>query len=131
MRISCLLSLVATLAIFGCSKKEEMAPPAPAPKSAGVSVDGAAPPPDAPPPPAPTQTDAADPGAEAPVKMGKLTPELVRLKQLCEKYFNDYGRFPNRWEDLINARYISKIPTEPDGKPMDYVRFTQITSNPE
>jgi hypothetical protein len=130
MRITILICCCAGLLISGCKKKETPAPAPSAPKAPGVSVD--APTADAAPPPpvvaqAPETTDAApDPNA----KPTSVPPELMKLKRLCEKYFDDYGRFPARWDDLINAKYIQKVPTGADGKPLDYVEFTRITANP-
>jgi len=132
MRNTILICLAMAPGIVGCSKKEESAPP-PAPKSQGVSIDSQAPAtPEAPPPPPvaaqPEATDSAN--ADSIPKSAKVSPELMKLKKLCEKYFDDFGRFPSRWEDLINAKYIPRVPTGPDGKPLDYVEFTQLTANP-
>src|SRR5438552_489385 len=97
-------TMASVLVVSGCHKKEESPAPAPAPTgNAGVSIDSTpAAAVEAPPPPPPIQAEqAAAPDADPNAKPMKLPPELLRLRQLCDKYFNQYGDFPRDWQAMI------------------------------
>ncbi|MBI3875952.1 MAG: hypothetical protein HY300_08345 [Verrucomicrobia bacterium] len=43
-----------------------------------------------------------------------------KLRAALAKYFNDNQHPAESWQDLLSGRYLTKIPTGPDGKPLDW-----------
>jgi hypothetical protein len=49
------------------------------------------------------------------------TDELLwTIEFFAEKYAAARGRFPGRLDDLVEARYLASVPTDPSGVPFEY-----------
>ena len=49
------------------------------------------------------------------------TDELLwTIEFFAEKYAAKYGRLPARLDDLVAARYLATVPTDPSGVPFEY-----------
>jgi general secretion pathway protein G len=46
-------------------------------------------------------------------KEAALQENLATLRQALDKYQDDTGKYPNTLEDLVNARYLRKVPMDP------------------
>src|SRR5688500_16698130 len=46
-------------------------------------------------------------------KEAALQENLATLRQALDKYQDDTGKYPNTVEDLVNARYLRKVPMDP------------------
>jgi len=118
-----LCALTVVFALHGCGKKPADAPAPATPKqSTGVSVETPA---DnaAPPPPAPSPDTTAAPVAAAPVDQS--IPVDPGLQAALAKFFNDNARPAQNWKELLDGRYITRIPQGADGKPLDWDKTMQ------
>jgi general secretion pathway protein G len=46
-------------------------------------------------------------------KEAALQENLATLRQALDKYQDDTGKYPSTLEDLVNARYLRKVPLDP------------------
>ena len=46
-------------------------------------------------------------------KEAALRENLSTLRHALDKYQDDTGKYPNSIEDLVNAKYLRKIPVDP------------------
>ena len=46
-------------------------------------------------------------------KEAALEQNLVTLRQALDQYQDDTGKYPNTLEDLVKAKYLRKVPTDP------------------
>jgi hypothetical protein len=115
LRIS-VAALLASL-LIACGEKEQPAPPPPKPKPAAEA--GEIPLPGAPvaKPAVPTVPAVAAPGLP---DRPKVDPAL---KAAVERYFNESGRAPESWQDLIKKKLITSVPVDQTGTPMDFKKF--------
>jgi general secretion pathway protein G len=52
-------------------------------------------------------------------KEAALQENLATLRQALDKYQDDTGRYPGSLEDLVNARYLRKVPLDPITESVD------------
>ena len=52
-------------------------------------------------------------------KEAALQENLATLRQALDKYQDDTGKYPNTLEDLVNARYLRKVPLDPVTESVD------------
>lgn len=115
-----LRSVVAAAAIagslIGCGKPETppVAPTAAAPAEQTLNLPGT--------PPAP-RAPAASAVPTAPAASAPRPPVDPATKLAIERYFNETGRAPQSWADLIAKKYLSAAPLDPTGKPVDFNKF--------
>ncbi|GAA6140409.1 prepilin-type N-terminal cleavage/methylation domain-containing protein [Hydrogenophaga sp. 5NK40-0174] len=57
---------------------------------------------------APKYVDRVDDAREA-----VLRQNLVGLRDAIDAYYRDHGRYPETLDDLVAAKYIRKLPTDP------------------
>ena len=112
------LTVFAALAgsLTGCGKPDVApVPPAPAaPAEQTLNLPGT--------PPAP-RAPAASAAPAAPGVLAPRPPVDPATKLAIERYFNETGRAPQSWADLIAKKYISAAPLDPTGKPVDFNKF--------
>lgn len=102
--------------VTGCGKPD-VAPVAPAPAAPAeqtLNLPGT--------PPAP-RAPAASAAPAAPAALAQRPPVDPATKLAIERYFNETGRAPQSWADLIAKKYISAAPLDPTGKPTDFNKF--------
>jgi len=46
-------------------------------------------------------------------KEAALEQNLTTLRQALDQYQDDTGKYPNTLEDLVSAKYLRKVPTDP------------------
>ena len=46
-------------------------------------------------------------------KEAALEQNLATLRQALDQYQDDTGKYPNSLEDLVNGKYLRKVPTDP------------------
>lgn len=73
-------------------------------------------------PPAP-RAPAASVVPTAPAASAPRPPVDPATKLAIERYFNETGRAPQSWADLIAKKYIGAAPLDPTGKPVDFNKF--------
>jgi predicted small lipoprotein YifL len=114
-----LCAIFASLA--GCGRKASDLPPPAASGAKSVSVSAlanATPAAEAPVAVAPQDANAA--AAPAPAPVDADPPVDPGLRAALVKYFTDQMHPAESWQDLLSGRYISRIPTGADGKPLDW-----------
>jgi general secretion pathway protein G len=52
-------------------------------------------------------------------KEAALQENLATLRQALDKYQDDTGKYPGSLEDLVNARYLRKVPLDPITESVD------------
>lgn len=121
--ITAVVAITGAVCLTGCGKEETVV--VPPPKAAGAaggeqSVDsllgGSATPVRSAAPPAPTGAGAVVPGAT------KVKVDPV-LKAAIERYFENSGRAPEAWADLVKKQLIPAVPLDASGKPLDFRQF--------
>lgn len=124
---SALLLVVLSATLTACKKNEQPAPEAAAAPQRTASIEAeaapAAPPPATPAPDAAAQA-ATPPPADVTDKMptapndSSLTKGAVheQLTLALHRYFENTSKMPQTFQDLVNAKYIDKMPTPPAGK---------------
>ena len=123
-RVAAVVAVAGVVCLAGCGKEETVV--VPPPKAVGgaageQSVDSllggpAAPVRSAAPPVLPTGAGAVVPG-EAKVKVDPV------LKAAIERYFENSGRAPEAWADLVKKQLIPAVPLDASGKPLDFRQF--------
>jgi hypothetical protein len=106
-------TLLASVLVVGCGKKESTAPAPTAAKPPAVSVSdaGAG---DAVPPSAPDAQAAPAGDASGP----EIDPAV---KAAIQKYISKKGAPPRSWIDLtVEQGYLDRIPTGKNGQPLDF-----------
>lgn len=113
-----LIVLLLCCATLGCRRKKvEAPPPVPPPvEEAQPATPTASYPPPASTPAAPVKFVGSHPGEPA-------SPKEVRAAY--HQYFAKVGSFPNGWQDMIKQKLIIAVPLGKNGKPLDFVQFTQ------
>lgn len=112
------LATVAAIAgmLTGCGKPEapSAAPTVAAPAEQTLNFPGT--------PPAP-RVPAASAAPAAPSAPAPRPPVDPATKLAIERYFNETGRAPQSWADLIAKKYIGAAPLDATGKPVDFNKF--------
>ncbi|GDY23270.1 hypothetical protein LBMAG56_46170 [Verrucomicrobiota bacterium] len=117
---ACFRSVAVTVAIagslIGCDK-----PAAPsAPPTAAAPAEQTLDLPGTPPAPRAPAASAAPAAHAAPASRLPVDPAT---KLAIERYFNETGRAPQSWADLIAKKYIGAAPLDATGKPVDFNKF--------
>ena len=73
-------------------------------------------------PPAPRAPVASTVPAASPAPAPR-PPVDPATKLAIERYFNETGRAPQSWAELIAKKYLSAAPLDPTGKPVDFNKF--------
>ena len=119
------IPVTAIFLLAGCGKEETpAAAPAANPaksatteQSADLLLGGS----QAPARPAPTATPAPTPeAAGVPAAKPKVDPVL---KLAIERYFNESGRAPETWMDLVKKGYLTSVPLDASGNPLNFRQF--------
>ncbi len=102
--------------LIGCGRPEPppLAPSAAPPAEQTLELPGTPPAPRAP------ATVAAPATSSGPAQSPPVDPAT---KLAIERYFNEMGRAPQSWADLIAKKYIAAVPLDPTGKPVDFNKF--------
>lgn len=102
-----LFSLIATLAV-GCQKNEELPSPEPAPSKVPAAETS-------------TQPPANDFGAAAEQSMEK-TVDTAAINNALQLFAVQEGRIPGSLDELVQKKYLAKLPTPPVGYRLEYDR---------
>ena len=97
-----LLSICGLL-VFGCQKKEELPAPEPAPAKVPVAASA-------------NYFSAAGKAEQAMEK----TIDTVALNNALQLFGVQEGRFPETLNELVQKKYIGKLPTPPFGSKLQY-----------
>ena len=117
--------LILMIAVVGCRRKSKLPEASPPPQEVAAPDE---------PTPTPRGQASVSPTVSGPQRVlsraghpgEPLNP--AELRGLPEKYFDQVGSFPSSWQEMIDRKYLRAVPLGKNGKPLDFLQYTEWSS---